>query len=94
MHSVSRNLCALTALSAILAAVLLIAGCRTGQRRGVLRVSDEETYARHCATCHKAYPGTHFSVERWERFLPKHPTAKELRPPRADVETVRRYLGF
>jgi len=94
VHPVPRNLCVLIVLSVAFAAGLLVSGCKTGQRRGVLRVSDEEVYAKHCATCHKAFPGTHFSVERWERFLPKHPTARRLRPPRADMGTVRRYLGL
>jgi hypothetical protein len=72
----------------------LILGCRTAERRGVLRVSDEEVYTKRCASCHRAYPSSHFTVERWRAFLPKHPTVRQLRPPPEDAEIVAQYLGL
>jgi hypothetical protein len=91
VRTVGRVVAGLLGLGLVAA---LILGCRSAERRGVLRVSDEEVYIKRCASCHRAYPGSHFTVERWRAFLPKHPTVRQLRPPPEDAEVIAQYLGL
>jgi len=91
VRTVSRAVAGLLGLGLVAG---LILGCRAAERRGVLRVSDEEVYVERCGSCHRAYPSSHFTPERWRAFLPKHPSVKRLRPPPEDAAVVARYLGL